>query len=49
MWANCPLVNNGFADFNKIENCPYMREGEGSILGTLRLKKLLKINKVRQK
>ena len=31
-------INNGFLDFNKIENCPYMREGEGSILGTFETK-----------
>ena len=28
----------------KIENCPYMREGDESILGTIGLTKLLKID-----
>ena len=31
-------------DFNKIEHRLYMREGEGSIIGTFRLKKMLKID-----
>ena len=42
------LIVNGFinksVDFNKVEHCPYLRQGEGSILGTSELTKLLKIN-----
>ena len=42
-----PIVNGlikNSADFYKIEHRPYMREGEGSILGTFELTKLLKID-----
>ena len=42
--ANCQWINNKSADFNKIEHRPYMRKGEGSILGTSELTKLLKID-----
>ena len=31
-------------DFYKIEHCPYMREGERSISGTFKFKKLLKMD-----
>ena len=37
-------IKNGFLHFNKTENCPYMRKGEGSILGTFESKKVLKIH-----
>ena len=44
----CGLIVNGLTTdqcrFHKIENCSYMREGEGSILGTFRFKKMLKID-----
>ena len=42
--ANCQSINDKYADFNKIEHCPCMREGEMSILGTSELTKLLKID-----
>ena len=32
--ANCQWINDKSIDFYKIEHCQYMREGEGSILGT---------------
>ena len=44
MLANCQWINNKSVDFNKIEHCPYMMEGEGSILATSELTKLLKID-----
>ena len=34
MLANCQLINNKSVDFYKIEHCPCMMKGEGSILGT---------------
>ena len=37
-------INNRCADFNKIKNCSYMREGERSILRTFTLEKLLKMD-----
>ena len=37
-------MNNKSVDFYKIEHCPYMREAEGSILGTSELTKLVKID-----
>ena len=40
--TNCQWINNKSVDFYKIEHCFYMREGEGSILGTSEFKKLLK-------
>ena len=43
-WGDCQLINRKSADCYKIEQCPYMREGEGSILGTHELQKLLKID-----
>ena len=42
--SNCQWINNKSVDFYKMEHCPYMREGKGSILGTSELTKLLKIN-----
>ena len=36
--------NNKCIAFYKIEHCPNMREGEGSNLGTSKLKELLKID-----
>ena len=42
--ANCQWINNKSVDFYKIEHCPYMREEDGSILGTSELKKMLKID-----
>ena len=44
MLANCQWINNKSVDFYKIEHCPYIREGELSILGTFDLKKSLKID-----
>ena len=44
MLANCQWINKKSVDFYQIEPCPYMREGEGSILGTFELKTLLKID-----
>ena len=41
--ADCQWINSKFVDFYKIKHCPVMREGEGSILGTFELKKLLKL------
>ena len=38
------LIVNGLINFYKIEHCLYMREREGSILGTYELTKLLKID-----
>ena len=37
------IVNGLICGF-KTEHCPYLREGESSILGTLELKKSLKID-----
>ena len=42
--AYCQRINNKSVDFHKIEHCPYMSEGEGSILGLFELNKLLKTN-----
>ena len=42
--ANCQLIKSKSLDFYKIEHCSYMREGEGSILGTFELVKLQKVN-----
>ena len=42
--ANCQWINNKSVDFYNTEQCTYMREGEGSILGTSKLTKLLKID-----
>ena len=43
--ADCQWINNRSEDFNKMENCPYMREGEGSILiGTNELNKILEVD-----
>ena len=46
------LIVNGLitksVDFNKLEHCPYMWEGEGSILGTSELKKLLKTHHIKE-
>ena len=42
--ANCQWINNKSVDFSKTKHCPYMREGERSILGTSELTKLLKID-----
>ena len=42
--ANCQWINKKYVDFYKIEYCPYIREGEGRILGTFELKKSLKID-----
>ena len=42
--ANYQWINDKSVDFYKIEHCPYMREGEGSILETSELKKSLKID-----
>ena len=39
----CLIVNNRSVDFYKIEHCPYIKKGEGSILGTCELKQSLKI------
>ena len=36
--ANCQWINNKFVDFYKVERCPYLRKGEGSISGTFELK-----------
>ena len=44
MLANCQWINRKSVDFYKIEYCRYMREGEGSILGTSELTKLLTID-----
>ena len=42
--ANCQWINKRSVDLYKIEHCPYIREGDGSISGTSELKKLLKID-----
>ena len=36
--ANFQWINNKSVDFYKTEHCPYMRDGEGSILETFELK-----------
>ena len=41
--GNCQWINNKSVDYI-IKDCSWMREGEGSILGTSELKKLLKID-----
>ena len=38
-WLIGLTTNQESSNFNKIENQLYVREGEGSILGTFRLKK----------
>ena len=35
-------MNNKSVDFNKIQHCPYMSEGEGFMLGTSEMTKLPK-------
>ena len=42
--VHCQWINEEYADFNKIENCSYVREGERSILGLYGLEKILKIH-----
>ena len=42
--ADCQWINNKSVDFYKIDCCPYMREGEGSILGAFELTKSQKID-----
>ena len=42
--GNCQWINNKSVDIYKIEHSPYLREGEGSTLGTSELTKLLKID-----
>ena len=41
---NCQWIDRKSVDFYGIEHPPKMWEGEGSILGTSELKKLLKID-----
>ena len=41
---NCQWINSKSVDFYKIEHFPYMKEGEGFILGTSELEKLLNID-----
>ena len=40
--ANCQWINNKYVDLYKLDHCPYMRDGEGSTLGTSELKKIAK-------
>ena len=36
--TNCQWVNKKCIDFYKMEHCPYVREGNRSILGTFEMK-----------
>ena len=44
LWLFLIGLTKEFLDFNKTENCLYMREGGESILGTFESKKILKIH-----
>ena len=46
MLVNCQWINTKSIGASKLEHCPNLREGEGSITGTFGLKKSLKSLKI---